>query len=84
MQELAREVPVVERLRDVEALVALEPHQRRVERIGEPEGERGLADAGVALDEKRSTHPQREERRSGQAVVGEVPDLGEPGAELAR
>ena len=50
VQDLAREVPVVERLGGVDALVALQPDQRQVERLGDRLGQRGLAGAGLALD----------------------------------
>ena len=72
MQQLPREVPVVERLRRVEALVALQPDQRCAEHPGQRRGQRGLADAGVALAEQRPVHPQREEGGGRQALVGQV------------
>ena len=72
MQDLAREVPVVERLRRVDALVALQPHQRQVEALRDRLGERGLAGAGLTLEQQRPLHPQREERHRRQRVVGEV------------
>ena len=72
VQDLAREVPVVERLGRVDALVALEPHQRQVEALRDRLGERGLAGAGLTLEQQRPLHPQRQERHRRQRVVGEV------------
>ena len=72
VQDLAREVPVVERLRGVEALVALQPDELRAGRLGERAGERGLADAGVALEEQRAAQSQRQVAGRGQPVVGQV------------
>ena len=56
VQDLAREVPVVERLGGVDALVALQPHQRQLQRLGQRLGERGLARAGLALEQQRPLH----------------------------
>ena len=72
VQDLAREVPVVERLGGVDALVALQPDQRQVERLGERLGQRGLAGAGLALEQQRPLHPQRQVGDRRQLVVGEV------------
>ena len=69
VQDLAREVPVVERLGGVDALVALQPDQRQVERLGDRLGQRGLAGAGLALEQQRPLHPQRQERDRRQRVV---------------
>ena len=53
VQDLAGEVPVVERLGGVDALVALQPDQRQVQRLGERLGQGGLAGARLALQEQR-------------------------------
>ncbi len=72
VQDLAREVPVVERLRGVDALVALQPHQRQVQGLGDRLGEGGLAGAGLALEEQRPLHRQGEVGDGGQRVVAQV------------
>src|SRR3712207_9363148 len=57
----------------VEALVALQAHERPVEVAGERLGELGLADAGRALDEHRLAEARGEEghERSEERRVGE-------------
>ena len=57
---------------DVEPFVALQPDQIGVERRRDGGGQRGLADAGLALEEQRPAEPQREEERHREAVVGDV------------
>ena len=47
---LRRIVPLVDRARDVEAFVALQPDQPSVERGGENLGDLGLADARLAFE----------------------------------
>src|SRR5699024_5672946 len=51
MQDLASEVPVVQRLGGVDALVALQPDERQAESLGESLRERSLAGAGLAFEE---------------------------------
>ena len=58
VQQLAGEVPVVESLRRVEALVALQPQQRRAEQAGHGPGEGGLTDAGLPLAIQRLLQPK--------------------------
>jgi hypothetical protein len=72
VQDLAREVPVVERLGHVEALVALQADQYGAGRRRDGLGEGGLAHAGIAFEEQWSAQPQREEAGRCQAVIGEV------------
>ena len=84
MQQLPREVPVVERLRGVDPLVALQPDQRRLQHAGERLRQRGLADACIAFQEERPSHGHGEVRRSGHAVIGEVALLPQLLAELVR
>ena len=79
VQDLPREVPVVQRLGGVDALVALQPDQRGVQDRGDGAGQGGLAHPGVPLEEQGSVQPQREEHRRGQPAVGEVVRTGEPG-----
>ena len=52
-QQLARVVPLVERLAGVDALVALQPVQRRVQHAGQRLGRLRLADARLALQQQR-------------------------------
>ena len=72
MQHLAREVPVVERLSGIDALIALQPDEPGAEHRGQRLGEAGLADTCVAFEEQRPVHAQGEERRRGKALVGQV------------
>ena len=58
-------VPLVDRGRDVEPFVALQPDQAAPERRREHLGDLGLADAGLALEKQRAAHPAaRETARS--------------------
>jgi hypothetical protein len=72
VQDLAREVPVVERLGGVEALVALQANEMRAGGLRERAGERGLAHAGVALEKQRAAQSKRKVAGRGQAVVGQI------------
>ena len=72
VQDLAREVPVVEGLGRVDALVALEPDQRQVQRLGDaPRRARSCRcrarprAAGVAAVAGRARQPSRGRRRRG-------------------
>ena len=53
LENLARVVPLVHRVADVEAFVALQADQFGVERRRQHLGDFGLADAGFALEEQR-------------------------------
>jgi hypothetical protein len=55
VEELAGVVPLVERLVDVYALVALEAYEGRIEDTGEDLGDLGLADPGLAFEEERTS-----------------------------
>ena len=81
LQHLAGVVPLVDGRRDVEALVALEPDQAGVERLGQGLGELGLADAGLALEEQRALEREGEEDRGRQGAVGDVVAGAEGGLE---
>ena len=72
VQDLAREVPVVQRLARVDALVALQPDQLDAQQLGQRLGERRLAGAGLALEQQRAAHRQREPAGRRQALVGQV------------
>src|SRR5262249_61340516 len=81
-EDLAREVPVVERLRGVDAAVALQANRPGAERLGNLLRERRLAHPGFALEKQRAAHPQCEEGRRGQALVGQVVDSSQHRGEL--
>ena len=76
VQQLPRVVPLVHGVRDVEALVALQPDQARVRRARERLGGLGLADARLALEQERLLEREREEERGRETAVGQV--VGRP------
>jgi hypothetical protein len=76
-QQLAGVVPLVERLGGVDALVALKSDQPRVERRRQRLGCLRLADTRLALEQQGLRQPEREEKRRGEPVVGQVIDLVE-------
>ena len=77
-QELAGEVPLVERFGGVDSLVALQPDQRGVEHRSQRLRRFGLANSGLTLQEKRVWEPRRAEQGGGDAVVGQVSGAVEP------
>ena len=88
MQQLAREVPVVERLRGVDALVALQPDQRSVQRGGErrrarscPPRRRPRRTAADAAAGRGSTPPPGRRRRGSRSprAAPACPGVGRPG-----
>ena len=79
VQELAGVVPLVDGLRHVDALVALEPQQRPARPRRQHLGHLGLAHAGLALEQERALQGQGQEDGRGQALVGEVAVGGEGG-----
>ena len=83
-EQLARVVPVVERLVDVDALVALQADEARAGRAGERLGHLRLAHARLALDEQRQAELAGEEHRDGQRAVGEVALLAQRLADRVR
>ena len=62
-QQLALVVPVVDRVVEVDALVALQADQPRARRRGERARDLGLADAGLALEQQRLLEGRRRGRR---------------------
>ena len=72
VEQLARVVPLVDGVRDVEALVALKPDQPRAEDARECLGRLRLPDARLALEQQRLLERQREEERGRETAVGEV------------
>ena len=65
-------VPLVDRGGDVETLVALQPDEPAPERRRQHLGDLGLADAGLAFEEQRPAHLEREEQHGRERTVGEV------------
>src|SRR5690606_32484830 len=72
VQDLAGEVPVVERLGGIDALVALQPDERQVEGLGQRLRERRLTGAGLTLHEERTGQSQAEPGDRRQLRAGEV------------
>ena len=71
-EELARVVPLVDGLADVEPLVALQPDQVGPEPGGEHLGDLCLADTRFTLEEKRTLQREGEVNGGGQAPVSDV------------
>ena len=69
VQQLPRVVPLVDGVRDVEALVALEADQPRAERLRDRLRGLGLADPRLAFEQQRLLELQREEERRRQPAV---------------
>ena len=76
-EQLPLIVPFVQRLVDGEPLVALQPDQRRIERARQRLGRRGLAHAGLTLQQQRLPEGQGEVQSHRHAVVDEVAGLVE-------
>ena len=76
LENLARVVPLVDGMSDVETLVALQSDQVGVEGRRHRRGERRLADAGLALEKERALQLEREEQRHGERAIGDVVLLG--------
>ena len=77
LEQLSRVVPLVQRVADVEPLVALQANEIGVERGRHRAGQRGLADAGLALEEQRPLQAKREKQGDRQAAVRHVVRGGE-------
>ncbi len=72
VQELARVVPLVDRVGDVQTLVALEADQPRAEDARECLGRLRLPHASLAFEEQWLLERQGEEERRREAAVGQV------------
>jgi hypothetical protein len=83
VQQLAGVVPFVDRLADVDAVVALDPQEGTAGPPGQDLGDLGLADPGLTLEQEWSGQGDGQEDGGGQAFVGEVPVLRECGEYLA-
>ena len=84
-QQLALVVPVVDRVVEVDALVALQPDQRGAGRGGQRARHLGLAHARLALEQQRLLERDGEVGGRRQALVGEVALAGQrPGHIFSR
>ncbi len=70
-------IPLIDRGGDIEALVALQPDQPAAERRGQHLGDLGLADAGLAFEEDRPAHFERQIKHGAERAVGEIVGLGQ-------
>src|SRR5581483_4295089 len=84
VQQLARVVPFVDGLRDVDALVALQADELAAGPAGENLADLGLADTGLAFEQQRTLQLEREEDRGGQTLVGYVVVRGEGVTDVVR
>src|SRR5215203_6649403 len=82
VEELPRVVPLVDRLEDVYALVALEPDEGCLQDAREDLGYLGLSDPGLALEKEGASQLEGEEDRRREPLVGEVVVLAEPCEEV--
>ena len=83
VQQLAAEVPVVERLAGLEALVALQPVDRPAGDLAPARAPaRSCPTPGLALQEQRPVHDQRQVGGRRQALVGQVAGRLQRGGEL--
>jgi len=72
VEDLPGEVPVVEGLRRVDALVALQSDQRKVQPLREGLRQSRLAGAGLPLEQEGSAEPERQEGHRRQRIVRQV------------
>ena len=70
-------IPFIDRSGDVEPLVALQPDQAAAERRGQHLGDLGLADAGLAFEEDRPGHLERQIKHRAERAVGQIVGLGQ-------
>jgi hypothetical protein len=83
-EQLSRVVPVVQRLVDVDTLVALQADELRPRGQRERLRDLGLPDPGLALDEQRQAELGSQEDGRGQGAVGEVALLAQRLADRVR
>ena len=72
MEHLPGVAPFVHGLVDVDAFVALEPHELPAEDAGKDFRHLGLAHPGLAFEKKRPVERQGKKDRRGEAAVGEI------------
>jgi len=65
-------VPFIDRRRDIEPLIALQPDQAAPQRPGQHLGDLGLADARLPFEQDRSFHLQREEDDGGERAISHI------------
>ena len=70
-------VPFVDGGRNIQPLVALQADQPAAQRLAQHLGDLGLADAGLAFEEQRPAHLQREIEHGRQRPVADVISLGQ-------
>ena len=75
-------IPLVDCAGDVEAFVALQADQPPAQGGGQHLGDLGLADSGLAFEEDRPLHAQREEQHGGERTVGQIAGGCEKGERL--
>ena len=83
VQQLLRVVPLVQRLRGVEPLVALQADQLAPEHVGERLRDLRLPHARLALERERAPQHERQVQRREEPLVGVVPALGQEPPELS-
>ena len=81
-EHLACVAPVVQRVRGVDALVALQPDQACAEHVGERLRDLGLADAGLTLEQQRLAERERHVQHRREAAISQVRAAGELLGEL--
>src|SRR5438445_3179282 len=69
---LPRVVPLVGSLRDVQTLVALQADELPAQALGDDLADLGLAARRLAFQEQRPAHGEGEEKRGGEAAIGDV------------
>ena len=70
MEQLTGVVPLVDGVRHVEPLVALQADQPSAARRRQSLGRFGLADPGLAFQQQRLADRQRDEKRGCQSALG--------------
>ena len=70
-------IPLIDRGGDVETLVALQPDQAAAEGGRQHLGDLGLADAGLAFEEDRPAHLERQIKHRAERAVGQIFGLGQ-------
>ena len=81
--ELAGVVPFIGGGGEIHAVVALQTHEAAAEPGGQDLGDFGLAGAGLALEEERAAHGERQVDGGGERLVCDVAAGGEEGGGFA-
>src|SRR5206468_3153499 len=77
VEELTRVIPLVDGLRRVDSLVALQPHELATRPPREDLGDLRLSDPCLTLEQQRSLQPEREEDRRRETLVGQILMVGQ-------